>query len=219
MLNGANGHWNQLIAKKVILCCSLILSMQISTAQNFDINSLKTIHLNRNKNLDPTFQQISNTMYYLPFVQTGALYTVGLIKKNKKHQSLAIEQAIAMSVNGFATYTLKHSFNRPRPVVTYPFLQPLEPLTQYSFPSGHTSMGFYNATIWSLQCKKWYVTAPSFLLASSVAYSRMHLGVHYPTDVIAGAFTGATSAFIGQRINQYLQRNKKTKKYYNKILW
>ncbi|ULT24063.1 phosphatase PAP2 family protein [Sphingobacterium sp. E70] len=37
---------------------------------------------------------------------------------------------------------------------------------------------------------KWYVVAPSLLWAGSVGYSRMYLGVHYPTDVLAGAVLG-----------------------------
>jgi membrane-associated phospholipid phosphatase len=60
---------------------------------------------------------------------------------------------------------------------------------------------------------KWYVVVPSFVWASSVGYSRMHLGVHYPSDVLVGAMVGSSSAFLTQKANQWL--NKKRKK--NKI--
>jgi len=41
---------------------------------------------------------------------------------------------------------------------------------------------------------KWYVIAPSLLFAGSVGYSRMYLGVHYPTDVATGAALGTSTA-------------------------
>lgn len=49
---------------------------------------------------------------------------------------------------------------------------------------------------------KWYVIAPAFLWAGSVSYSRMYLGVHYPTDVAAGAALGVGSTFILQSLKK-----------------
>jgi undecaprenyl-diphosphatase len=66
---------------------------------------------------------------------------------------------------------------------------------EYSFPSGHTSSSFSAVTALSRAYPKWYVIAPSFLWAASVGYSRMYLGVHYPTDVTAGAVLGVGTSF------------------------
>jgi membrane-associated phospholipid phosphatase len=65
-----------------------------------------------------------------------------------------------------------------------------------SFPSGHTSMAFSLATSVSLAYPKWYVIFPSYLWAGAVGYSRMDLGVHYPSDVLFGAALGAGSAYL-----------------------
>jgi membrane-associated phospholipid phosphatase len=80
-------------------------------------------------------------------------------------------------------------------------------------PSAHTSSAFATATSLSLAFPKWYVVVPSFVWASSVGYSRMHLGVHYPSDVLVGALVGSGSAFLTQKANQWL--NKKREKNNN----
>jgi membrane-associated phospholipid phosphatase len=54
----------------------------------------------------------------------------------------------------------------------------------------------------SIAFPKWYVIAPSFLWASGVGYSRMHLGVHYPSDVLVGALVGSGTAFLTHFLNK-----------------
>jgi membrane-associated phospholipid phosphatase len=112
-------------------------------------------------------------------------------------------------------YILKKSVNRNRPYVTYPFLQNYKIENDSSFPSGSTSVAFSAATSLSLSYPKWYVIAPAALYASGVGYSRLHLGVHYPSDVLAGAVLGAGSAFVSRRLNKMLVnefRKRKVKK-------
>ena len=74
-------------------------------------------------------------------------------------------------------------------------------------PSGHTSGAFATATALSLKYPEWYVIVPSYLWASSVGLSRMHLGLHYPTDVLAGAVLGAGSAYLTYKVNEWLWDN------------
>ncbi len=108
----------------------------------------------------------------------------------------------ALCVNAFTTTALKLAFKRDRPFVTYPFLDKQADAGSYSFPSGHTSSAFAFATSISLAFPKWYVIAPSYVYACAAGYSRMHLGVHFPSDVLAGAIVGAGSAVL----SNYLQR-------------
>lgn len=81
---------------------------------------------------------------------------------------------------------LKNWVARPRPFLTHPELHPLIHLpTDFSFPSGHTSCAFAVAfVIYALLPKRYSI--PALLLSAFVGLSRLYLGVHYPTDVLAG---------------------------------
>ena len=65
----------------------------------------------------------------------------------------------------------------------------------YSFPSGHTIASFEAATALLLHNRKFGI--PAMILAVLVAFSRLYLYVHYPTDVIASIILGVGLAFLG----------------------
>ena len=73
-----------------------------------------------------------------------------------------------------------------------------------SFPSGHTSIAFSAAASLSIQLKKWYATLAAYLCATSVGYSKIYLGEHYPSDVLAGAAVGLGSAYLAHWLNDKL---------------
>lgn len=66
-----------------------------------------------------------------------------------------------------------------------------------SFPSGHTSSAFTFAMALTLTLKNKWASIGSFVFAFLMGISRIYVGVHYPTDVIAGAFVGILYAVIG----------------------
>jgi membrane-associated phospholipid phosphatase len=181
-------------------------------AQNTDINWLKQINLNRNKSLDPTFKFVSNTVLPLTLAVPAGTITYALIKKDSASKRQAIIFASTLIVSGIITYTLKYAVHRERPYITYPFIDNVTTEDDPSFPSGHTSWAFALATSASINFPKWYVIVPSFLYAGAVGYSRLHLGVHYPSDVFVGALVGSGSAFLGYKLNHWLFDKKHTHK-------
>ncbi|WP_370577362.1 phosphatase PAP2 family protein [Mucilaginibacter sp. SP1R1] len=116
-----------------------------------------------------------------------------------------METFINLGVSVLATNLIKITVNRTRPADRYPdeiFVN--SPTHNQSFPSGHTSLAFATATTLSMQYHKWYITVPAYAWAASVGYSRMYLGKHYPTDVLAGAAVGIGTAYVGHWFNQKL---------------
>jgi len=99
---------------------------------------------------------------------------------------------------------MKYTINRDRPFVTYPDICKKSGAASPSFPSGHTSSAFATATSLTLAYPRWYIVVPSFAWAGTVAYSRMDLGVHYPSDILIGAMIGAGSAWLTFKINKKL---------------
>lgn len=91
---------------------------------------------------------------------------------------------------------------RPRPFAEIEALIPLiaKP-TDFSFPSGHTTASFAVALVMLRMLPK-KIGIPAVVLAALVAFSRLYLGVHYPTDVLTGfvvALVGSSLAVWGVR--------------------
>jgi undecaprenyl-diphosphatase len=63
----------------------------------------------------------------------------------------------------------------------------------------------------SIHFKKWYVIVPAYAWATSVGYSRMYLGEHYPTDVLVGAAIGTGSAYLSKWLYKKMFETKKKK--------
>jgi membrane-associated phospholipid phosphatase len=77
-----------------------------------------------------------------------------------------------------------------------PVRLPGTPAGGYSMPSGHATAAWALATSLSLHYPKWSVIWPSFAYALGVSISRPYLGVHYPSDLLAGAIIGAGVAYV-----------------------
>lgn len=94
---------------------------------------------------------------------------------------------------------IKNLVRRPRPFYTFTELTTVIPRpSQFSFPSGHTSASFAAATVFFRNLPK-KAGVPAIVLASLIGFSRLYLGVHYPTDVLGGALLGSFLGYLSER--------------------
>ena len=130
----------------------------------------------------------------------GIVWYVLILALPLMYGASAVKPAIVMAVTGLVgllLYTLlKRLFVRERPFITHAAInQAAAPLDRYSFPSGHT----LHAVSFTWQaCAHFPELAWVLLpLTALIAGSRVVLGLHYPTDVLAGAGIGAVLAALG----------------------
>lgn len=124
----------------------------------------------------------------------AGIFAQGVIANDKVSRQNAGYIASSSAVNLLFTFLVKQIVKRPRPFLGQIRINSVYQPASTSFPSGHSSSSFTTATALSQVYSHWYVIAPAYLWAGSVAYSRMYLGVHYPSDVAAGAVLGSASA-------------------------
>ncbi len=103
---------------------------------------------------------------------------------------------LTLALGGILTeYVVKPAVHRARPYVTSPTVAVIgEPPGGYSFPSGQTTSAFAAALVLTKAAPATSIVW--WIVAVSVAYSRVYVGVHYPLDVVAGAAFGILIAAL-----------------------
>jgi undecaprenyl-diphosphatase len=141
------------------------------------------------------------------WVVTPILLLIAFIKVPRQKLILFIASAtIFMVGSGLINTQIKQSLDRPRPLTffanetgphsdkQYPVNAIGERLYHNSFPSGHSNTAFAAATLLALSFGGMYWLA--FGMAGIVGYSRIYLGAHFPSDVVAGALLGIIVMWI-----------------------
>lgn len=189
------------------------LSFNTSHAQNWDVKLLRKMNHPPSADADRNWGSFSKNAYIVDVGMPLALITAGMLKHDPELRAKGILMGVSYVGNSIITGTLKKTFKRARPFESYPdLIYKKGEAGNYSFPSGHTSEAFSTATMLSLSFPKWYVVIPAYTYASAVGYSRMYLGVHYPSDVLAGALVGSGTAYLSWKINNTLRKKHKALK-------
>lgn len=185
------------------LLIAIMCLCQLS-AQNWDINTVKTVN---GWDMHGLSRGLSHSGLILPVGVPTAMGIYALIQKDRPLLKEAVYIGTSVIEAVGITYGMKYAFDRRRPYDKYPDkLHPIEPEDSPSFPSGHTAAAFSLAASLSITYPKWYVIAPSAVWACSVGLARINQGVHYPSDVIAGAAIGVGCAFVNVYVNRWLNK-------------
>jgi len=165
----------------------------------------ETQWLIHNNFANPSFvwKGLSSSVYPLAIATPSAILAYGYLKKDKHFKNAGWYTIGTLAANTIVTQATKYIVNRRRPYLDYPALiTPYQVETDASFPSGHTSTAFATAAALSITFKHWYVALPAYAWATGVSYSRIKLGEHYPSDVLAGAIVGIGSAYLCNWLNK-----------------
>ena len=165
----------------------------VDSLYQYDLQMLLWCNRSRQKTLHCTLaKSISKTgdgflQVLLPFT----LLLVGPANSLDYFYHTALAFAVQMPLYWF----LKNSLQRRRPPEVIPtFESIITAADKFSFPSGHSSAAFLLANITFIFYGA--VAWPLYVWATLVALSRVALGVHFPTDILAGALLGTATAFL-----------------------
>lgn len=169
---------------------------------NFDEGLMGVAQDMRSASMEPVVVLITRLGDYSIQVAAGVLLTALLLLARQWRSALFAGSALLGTA--LANGALKQLFARARPDIL------LEPLSSYSFPSGHSSAAFAFFLVLGVlagrgQPPRWRVTwlLLAAIPAACIALSRVYLGVHWPSDVIGGALLAACACAISLLLAQW----------------
>ena len=150
----------------------------------FDRPILEWLHAHETPTLDRLALLFSRLGYQYGVIPFDIVLVVALLLRHRRRD--AVFAAISFIGSALLNVSAKHYYGRARPSLW----ESLAPETTFSFPSGHAMGSMTLAAVgvslaWSTRWR-WPVLAISVPFVLAVGASRPYLGVHYPSDVLAG---------------------------------
>ena len=140
-------------------------------------------------------QLILFTAFFLPYLVVFGFLLLLLLTRRERREKMRIFAIVTLSVilaRALITEFIYMIFHRSRPYLTHEVNQLLS-VNEWSFPSGHAAFFFAMGVALFFFHKKWGYWC--LVLATIIAVSRVIAGIHYPSDILAGALIGGVSAW------------------------
>lgn len=150
-----------------------------------------------------------------PVLTLITVVVVGLLAALRKY-AMATFVAVAISGGAILSFLVKALYNRPRPEIVPHLVE----VTSPSFPSGHAmNSAIVYLTLAVLLARSLegrrvqvYLIGMAIALALTIGATRVYLGVHWPSDVLAGWAIGATWAALASLVAKWLQRGHRVER-------
>lgn len=154
---------------------------------DYDIELLGLINSGRIESFDIFLAMLSQSAYYLCIVAVAIVGLLAYFRKSKKLGATFYLICISLVLNTTVTLLLKYAILRPRPFLIDTSIIVLSTANSPSFPSGHATTAFlmFFCAMFYLKQKRVFLVF-IFIWAVLISYSRIALGVHYPSDVLGG---------------------------------
>lgn len=160
--------------------------------QAFDEAVVRWMGAHRSPTLDAVMVEVTALGTGTVVVMIVVVAALFLVLNERKYSAtlLLVSAGGGLLLNG----VLKLGFNRPRPTIFLPVVQAVSS----SFPSGHAmssaivygTVAYLAARLHRRRWARWLVMAFALVVIVLISFSRMYLGVHYPSDVVAGVMIG-----------------------------
>ncbi len=177
-------------------------------------------HVRVGRRLDDIFTRINETTLT---VGSLAVYAVARVAKQETVADIAFHTASAVVATSLSAQLIRGPLGRARPrnadrpfenQYDFHFMKGFGNFQNRAFPSIHSASGFAAAAALVSETKHrnpgatWYVAIPAYALAATPGLSRMYLGQHWASDIVAGAFLGT---FYGMRVVDYSHTHERTR--------
>ncbi len=173
---------------------------EIDTAIFYFINN--SLHISA---IDPVMIFVTKRPYII--------FAIAMLLITPKYRSrLIIPFVLSLIAFGLSDLTgnfFKHFFERERPFKVLEHVSQLVSAGSFSLPSNHASNAFAFATGIAFSFRR--VALPFLLIAAIVAFSRVYVGVHYPSDIFAGSILGATVSLVIFGIHRCVRKTNDNK--------
>lgn len=157
---------------------------------------------------------LDDVMTFITYLGSGGavwlvISAVMLMFKKTRRTGITLLTALLMGLI-LSTLGLKNLIARERPFNTAGALIDVQslligaPSGRFSFPSGHSVSSFSATTVLMLYDRK--IGLPPLVLAVLIAFSRLYLYVHFPSDVLVGAVLGIVFAVVSDRLVSSIRR-------------
>jgi membrane-associated phospholipid phosphatase len=164
-------------------------------------------HVGYGLGIDKAITFFTNATFITCVVFPVGIYGIGLARQDHDQALAGLTLGLELGASTLVTEGIKAIVKRQRPFhVLLGVRTPSAGAGGYSFPSGHSTAAWSLASGLSFQYPHWYVIAPAFLYATAVSLSRPYLGVHYLSDLLAGAIVGITTSYAVYKLEAPIGR-------------